>query len=216
MKFFLDTANLDTIKKYSPIIDGVTTNPSLIAKEQGAQRYHEMIKEICTLVEGPVSVEVLRNDRDGMIQEAQELAALSPNVVIKIPIGLEGLSAIQSLTDQGIKTNATLIFSVNQALLAAKAGASFLSIFVGRLDDTGHKGMDVVKDTVLVIQQYGFSSEVLSASIRNPQHVMEAARVGCHVATIPPAILVQMIQHPLTDIGLQKFMDDWKSGKGSY
>jgi len=212
MKIFLDSANSDAIKFYSPIIDGVTTNPSLIAKEQGSLGYHEMIREIAGLIKGPVSVEVISTDRDQMIQEAQDLASLAPNVVIKIPVRLEGIFVIHSLSNLGIRTNATLIFSLNQALLAAKAGASYLSIFVGRLDDIGQNGVDVVRDTVQVIRQYGFSSEVLAASIRHPQHVMEVAKVGSAIATIPPVILEQMTKHPLTDIGLATFMSDWKKG----
>lgn len=210
MKIFLDTANPELIKKYSPIIDGVTTNPSLIASEKGIPRFHEMIREIVHLVNGPVSVEVISTEYEEMIREAKILSSLSPHIVIKIPIGLEGLNAVQTLNKLSIKTNVTLIFSVNQALLAAKAGATFLSIFVGRLDDTGQNGMDVVKDAVRMVHEYRFSSEVLAASIRHPQHVLEAVRLGTHVSTIPPGILEQMVHHPLTDIGLSKFLDDWK------
>lgn len=211
MKIFLDTAHQDQIKKYSMIIDGVTTNPSLIAKEKGVSGYHGMIQSICDMVHGPVSAEVLSEDWEGMVKEAKILSALSSYVVVKIPIGMEGLYAIRELSSLGIKTNATLIFSVNQALLAAKAGATHLSIFVGRLDDIGQNGMEVVRDAVQIVNQYGFSSEVLAASIRHPQHMMEAAKVGSHVATVPPIVLEQMVNHPLTDIGLEKFMSDWKS-----
>lgn len=210
MKIFLDHANPDIIRKYSPIIDGVTTNPSLIAKEQCFTGYHDAIKQIVNLVNGPVSIEVISTDADTMIREAEEVTSISPNIVIKIPVGLEGFHAMKELTQKGIRTNATLIFSVNQALLAAKAGASYLSIFIGRLDDTGQDGVSVVRDTVQVVKNYGFKSEVLAASIRHPLHVMQVALAGSHVATIPPGVIEQMGRHPLTDKGLDIFLNDWK------
>lgn len=210
MKIFLDHANPDIIIKYSPIIDGVTTNPSLIAKEQFFSGYNDAIKQIVSLVDGPVSVEVLSTDGDAMVREAEELASISPNIVIKIPVGLDGFHAMKELAQKGIRTNATLIFSVNQALLAAKAGASYLSIFIGRLDDTGQDGVSVVRDTVQIVKNYGFQSEVLAASIRHPLHVMQVASVGSHVATIPPGVIDQMGKHPLTDKGLDIFLSDWR------
>ena len=212
MKIFLDHANPDLIRKYSPIIDGVTTNPTLIAKEKCFHGYKEAIKEISSQIRGPVSIEVLSPDHQRMIQEAKEFAALSPNIIIKIPVGLEGIYAIKDLSNIGIKTNATLVFSVNQALLAAKSGATYISIFVGRLDDIGHDGVYIVKETVNIIKSYGYQAEVIAASIRHPLHVMQVALVGVHVATIPPAVLDQMVKHPLTDIGLERFMSDWKNG----
>jgi transaldolase len=211
MKIFLDHANPEIIKKYSSIIDGVTTNPSLIAREQCFHGYHDAIKQITTLIDGPVSVEVLNTDANLIIREAEELASLSQNIVIKIPAGLEGFEAMKKLARKGIRTNATLIFSVNQALLAAKAGASYLSIFVGRLDDTGQDGVRVVQDIVQIVENYGFQSEVLAASIRHPLHVMQVALAGSHVATIPPGVIDQICKHPLTDKGLEIFLTDWKN-----
>ncbi|AOQ22744.1 Transaldolase [Moorella thermoacetica] len=213
MKLFLDTANLDEIKKANEmgVIRGVTTNPSIIARE--GRNFQQVIREICTIVNGPISVEVISNQADGMVEEAISLAAMHPNIVIKVPMTAEGLKAVKVLSAKGIRTNVTLIFSANQALLAASAGASFVSPFVGRLDDINHYGMKVVEETVTILRNYGFSTEVIAASIRNPLHVKKAALVGAHIATIPYSVLMQMVQHPLTDAGIEKFLADWEKVK---
>ncbi len=210
MKFFIDTANLDEIKKASEMgmVDGVTTNPSLIAKEGCG--FEERIKDICALVEGPVSAEVVSNDSTGMIEEAKRLADLAENVVIKIPMTTEGLKATKSLSALGIKTNVTLVFSPLQALLAAKAGATFVSPFVGRLDDISTDGMELISDIVQIYDNYNFSTEIIVASIRHPMHVLESARLGADIATIPYKVIAQLAKHPLTDIGLEKFLSDWQ------
>ena len=211
MKFFIDTANLDEIKEAAAlgILDGVTTNPSLIAKE-GAKDYKSLLKEICKVVDGPISAEVVSTDMKGMLAEAEELAAIHPNITIKIPIIKEGLKATKALSDRGIKTNVTLMFSPTQALLAAKAGATFVSPFVGRLDDISHVGMDLVEQIMTIYDNYGFATEVIVASIRNPLHVVEAAMIGAHISTIPFNVINQLVKHPLTDSGLEKFLADWK------
>ena len=210
MKFFIDTANLDEIREAAAmgILDGVTTNPSLAAKE--TRPYRELLAEICKIVDGPVSAEVIATDTAGMIREAEELVKIADNIVVKIPAILNGLTAIKTLHDRGIKTNATLVFSPTQALLVAKSGASYVSPFVGRLDDVSSDGMALIADIVQIYSNYVFQTEVLVASVRNPMHVVEAARIGADVCTIPLSVIKQLIQHPLTDIGLQKFLDDYK------
>jgi transaldolase len=214
MKFFIDTANLDEIReaKELGIIDGVTTNPSLVAKEgcQNREDFKKLIHEICEVVQGPVSAEVVSTDADGMVKEARELAEIHEHVVVKIPMITDGLKATRQLASEGIKTNVTLVFSPLQALLAAKAGATYVSPFVGRLDDISHTGMELVAQILEIYQNYIFETEILVASIRNPLHVLEAAQMGADVATIPFKVIAQLAQHPLTDIGMKKFLDDWK------
>ncbi|GAB6100457.1 fructose-6-phosphate aldolase [Halanaerocella petrolearia] len=214
MKFFIDTANLEEIKKATSlgVIDGVTTNPSLVARE-GDVDFHTRIKEICELIEGPVSAEVISLEAEGMIEEARELAELAPNVAVKIPMTEEGLKAVKVLENEGIKTNVTLVFSANQALLAAKAGATFISPFVGRLDDRAHEGMKLIEEINQILENYGLDSEIITASIRSPRHVKEAALIGADIATIPFGVVQKMSKHPLTDIGIQRFLDDWESTK---
>ncbi len=209
MKIFLDTANIGSIKSFVDmgVLDGVTTNPSLIAKEK--MDFLELVTEIVRVVPGPVNLEVVSQQFEGMVREGRDLASFGSNVVVKCPMTREGLVAVRRLTKEGIKTNVTLVFSPNQALLAAKAGASFVSPFIGRLDDAGHEGMKVIADTVQIYRNYGIETQVLVASIRHPVHVVEAAKLGAHVATMPPDVLDKMIQHPLTDIGLKRFLDDW-------
>jgi transaldolase len=211
MKIFLDTASIAEIKKgldYG-IIDGVTTNPSLIAKEGGGD-LKSAILEICSLVHGSVSVEALSLDAEGIIKEARELAAWHENVTIKIPVTEAGLEAISVLSHENIKTNMTLCFSANQALLGARAGATYVSPFVGRLDDIGHCGMEVVADAVEIFENYDLPTQVIAASLRHCPHVVEAARAGAHIATVPYSVLMQMVRHPLTDIGIARFAEDWK------
>ncbi|MFQ5499223.1 MAG: fructose-6-phosphate aldolase [Candidatus Zixiibacteriota bacterium] len=210
MKFFIDTANLDEIKSAAAmgVLDGVTTNPSLAAKETAP--YRDILKEICKVVDGPVSAEVLATERDGMIAEAEELVAIADNIVIKIPTILEGLKAIRALNERSIKTNATLVFSASQALLVAKAGASFVSPFIGRLDDISTHGMELIDSIVTIYHNYDFETEVLVASVRHPMHVVEAAMIGADVVTMPFKVINQLIKHPLTDIGLEKFLSDYK------
>jgi transaldolase len=213
MKFFLDTANLQEIAQAVRlgVIAGVTTNPSLIAKE--GKEFLPTVKEICQLVDGPVSAEVISLEAEQMIAEAHKLAALHENVVVKVPMCAAGLEAVHRLTADGIKTNMTLIFSANQALLAARAGATYVSPFVGRLDDIGNSGLQVVQDVVEIFAIHGLDTEVIAASIRHPDHVLQSARMGAHIATVPFKVLQQMMQHPLTDIGIDKFLADWvKSG----
>jgi transaldolase len=213
MQIFLDTANIDQIKQAAGlgIISGVTTNPSLLAKE-GHADYESATKKICKIVDGPVSVEVLAEDAEAMIKEARVKAAWAPNVNIKIPITAEGLKATSILSEEGIEVNITLCFSANQALLGALAGAAYVSIFVGRLDDVGQDGMQVVEDTLAILGNYpDLDAEVIAASIRHPMHVTYAAMAGADIATVPHAVLMQMIQHPLTDIGIKRFLGDWKS-----
>jgi transaldolase len=210
MKFFIDTANIDEITKAWElgVIDGVTTNPSLIAKE--GKDPVQILKAICSIVKGPVNGEVVGITADVMIKEAKELANIHKNIVIKIPMIAEGLKAVKKLSSMGIKTNVTLIFSANQALLAAKAGAAYVSPFVGRLDDISHHGMDIVEEILDIYANYLFETEVIVASVRNPLHVIDAARMGAHIATIPYSVITQLIKHPLTDIGLEKFLKDWE------
>jgi transaldolase len=210
MKFFIDTANIDEIKKawLLGVIDGVTTNPSLISKE--GKDPVALLREICGVVEGPVSAEAVTMTADEMVMEAESLAKIHENIVIKIPMIFEGLKAVKKLTGMGIKTNVTLVFSPSQALLAAKAGATYVSPFVGRLDDISHVGMEIVSEIIEIYENYMFETEVIVASVRNPLHVVEAARMGAHVATIPYSVIIQLIKHPLTDIGIQKFLKDWE------
>lgn len=210
MKFFIDTANLDEIKKglEMGMVDGVTTNPSLIAKE--SLPFTEIIAEICRLVDGPVSAEVVSLEADGMLAEAKELAKIADNIVIKIPMIVEGLKAVKKLAAEGIRTNVTLVFSAAQALLAAKAGASFVSPFVGRLDDIGTPSMELISDIATIYDNYGYESEIIVASVRSPQHVLDAALIGADIATIPLKVITQLAKHPLTDIGMEQFLADWE------
>lgn len=210
MKIFIDTANVEQIKKAWSlgVIDGVTTNPSLISKE--GREAVSLLKEICSIVNGPVSAEAVSMNSDEMVKEAEFLSKIHENIVVKIPMTEEGLKAVKRLSAMGIKTNVTLIFSANQALLAAKAGATYVSPFVGRLDDISHFGMDIVSDIVDIFENYMFKTEIIVASIRNPLHVLEAAKMGAHVATIPYSVIIQIIKHPLTDIGIDRFLEDWE------
>jgi len=214
MKFFIDTANLDEIREAKDlgIIDGVTTNPSLVAKEgcQSREDFKKLIHEICEVAQGPVSAEVVSTDVDGMVKEAKELAKIHEHVVIKLPMITDGLKATRRLAEEGINTNVTLVFSPLQALLAAKAGATYVSPFVGRLDDISQTGMELVAQILEIYQNYIFETEILVASIRSPLHVLEAAQMGADVATIPLKVIEQLAKHPLTDIGMKKFLDDWK------
>ena len=210
MKFFIDTANVEEISKANElgVLDGVTTNPSLIAKE--GKEPVALLKTICGIVDGPVSAEVVGLTADEMVKEARSLAKIHKNIVVKIPMIEEGLRAVKKLSAVGIRTNVTLVFSSTQALLAAKAGANFVSPFVGRLDDISHPGMALVSEIVEIYENYLFETEIIVASIRNPLHVVEAARMGAHIATIPYAVIRQLIRHPLTDVGLEKFLKDWE------
>ena len=213
MKFFIDTANLEQIKSAAEmgVLDGVTTNPSLAAKE--TTPYRELLAEICKVVPGPVSAEVLATEYDGMMKEGKELAKIADNIVVKIPTILEGLRAIKSLKEEGIQTNATLVFSPSQALLVAKAGATFVSPFIGRLDDVSTHGMDLIEQIVTIYHNYGFTTEVLVASVRHPMHVVEAALIGADVITMPYDVIKKLIKHQLTDIGLEKFISDYKKAQ---
>jgi len=210
MQFFLDTAIIDEIREAVEwgVVDGVTTNPSLVAKAGRPMR--DVIFEICELVDGPVSAEVLSLKADEMVSEAQKLAGIHPHVVVKIPMTEEGLKAVKRLSKLGIKTNVTLVFSPSQALLAAKAGATYVSPFVGRLDDISHEGMDIVREIVPIFEHYNLDTKVIVASVRHPRHVVEAALIGAHIATIPFKVLKQMVRHPLTDIGITRFLEDYK------
>ncbi len=213
MKFFIDTANLAEIKEANAlgVLDGVTTNPSLVAKE--GKEFIPLLKEICAIVDGPISAEVVSTDFDGMIKEAHDLAKIHKNIVVKIPLIKEGLKAVKALHGEGIHTNVTLCFSPNQALLAAKAGASYISPFVGRLDDISTDGMQLIEQIVTIYNNYGYQTEVLVASVRHPIHVVQAALMGAHVCTMPFKVIDQLIKHPLTDIGLERFLADWNKGK---
>jgi len=211
MKFFIDTANLDEIKEANEmgLIDGVTTNPSLIAKE-GKVDFKKHIAKICEITSGDVSAEVTALDVKGMLKEGREYAKIAPNVVIKCPLTLDGLKATRTFRDEGTKVNVTLCFSSAQALLAAKAGATYISPFIGRLDDIGQNGMSLISEIVQIYDNYNFSTEILVASVRNPMHIVESALLGAHVATIPFKVIQQLVQHPLTDKGLDSFLSDWK------
>jgi transaldolase len=210
MKFFIDTANIEEIKKAWAlgVIDGVTTNPSLISKE--GREAVSLLKEICSIVNGPVSAEAVSMTADEMVKEAEFLSKIHENIVVKIPMIEEGLKAVKRLSGMGIKTNVTLIFSPTQALLAAKAGATYVSPFVGRLDDISHFGMGIVSEIIEIYENYLFDTEIIVASIRNPLHVVEAAKMGAHIATIPYSVIIQLIKHPLTDIGIERFLKDWE------
>jgi transaldolase len=210
MKFFIDTANLDEIRQgvEMGMVDGVTTNPSLVARED--KPFIEILKEICAVVDGPVSAEVVSLECDGMLKEARELAKISDNIVVKIPMIVEGMKAVKQLSAENIDTNVTLVFSTAQALLAAKAGATYVSPFVGRLDDVSQSGMDLISDIMTIYRNYGYRSEVIVASVRSPMHVMEAAMIGADIATIPFKVIAQLAKHPLTDIGMEQFLADWE------
>jgi transaldolase len=214
MKIFIDTANVDEIRNAAclGVLDGVTTNPSLIAKE--GRDLRQVIDEICSIVDGPISAEVISLVSEEMVKEGRELSKIHKNVVIKIPMCEEGLKAVYMLAKEGIKTNVTLIFSAQQALLAAKAGASFVSPFMGRLEDIGNGGIQVIEDIASIFDYYGINTEIIAASIRNPMHVLDCAKVGAHIATVPYKVIMQMIKHPLTDVGIEKFLEDYnKSSK---
>lgn len=213
MKFFIDTANIEEIKKglEMGMVDGVTTNPSLIAREK--KPFAQILEEICAIVDGPISAEVVSLDAEGMLVEGRQLAALKANIVIKVPMITEGLKAVKQFAAEGIKTNVTLVFSATQALLAAKAGATYVSPFVGRLDDISLTGMDLVSDIMTIYDNYGYQTEVIVASIRNPVHVLDAALIGADIATIPYNVIAQLAKHPLTDIGMEKFLADWEKRK---
>jgi transaldolase len=215
MKIFVDTANLKEIREAASfgVLDGVTTNPSLISKE-GYKDVPKFYEEVCKIVPGPVSAEVIATDYNGMLKEGRELAKIAPNITIKVPLILEGLKAVKTFADEGIKTNVTLCFSPSQAVFAAKAGAAMVSPFIGRLDDISQRGMDIIEQIVQIYTNYGFTTKVLVASIRNPMHFVEACLAGADICTIPFKVLVQLIKHPLTDIGLEKFLSDWKKLNG--
>jgi len=210
LQIFLDTANTDEIRKASElgVISGVTTNPSLVAKE--GRDFKQVVKEITEIVDGPISAEAVSLDADKMLAEAIELSQIHPNIVVKLPITENGLKVTKECSKRGIKTNLTLVFSANQALLAALAGATYVSPFVGRIDDTGHDGIKLIYDIVEIFNNYGIDTQIISASIRHPIHVLESAKAGADIATVPPKVLAQMVKHPLTDIGIEKFLSDWK------
>lgn len=210
MKLFIDTANVDEIKEASTwgVISGVTTNPSLIAKER--RDFKKVVTEITQIVDGPISAEVIELNSEGMIREAEELAKIHENIVIKIPMTKEGLKSVKILNQKGIDTNVTLVFSANQALLAARAGAKYVSPFIGRMDDIGNDGMDIVKDIIEIFSIHNIKTKIISASIRHPKHVLEAARAGSHIATIPFNVLEKMLLHPMSDSGIKKFLKDWE------
>lgn len=213
MKLFIDTANLDEIKEVSSwgVLDGVTTNPSLIAKE--GRDFKTVVKEITDIVDGPISAEVVSLDHQGMLEEARDLVKIHKNIIIKVPMTKEGLKAVTIMDQEGIKTNVTLVFSANQALLAARAGASYVSPFVGRLDDIGNEGIYLVEDIAEIFDIYAIETEIISASIRHPIHVLQSAKAGAHIATIPYKVFNQMLVHPLTDSGIEQFLKDWESVK---
>ena len=216
MKFFIDTANLNEIRECAEmgLIDGVTTNPSLIAKEAGVD-FKEHIAAICQITPGDVSAEVTSLDAEGMIREGREYAKIAPNVVVKCPLTLDGLKATRALDSEGIKVNVTLCFPASQAILAAKAGATYISPFIGRLDDISHNGLQLISEIVEIYNNYSWKTQVLAASIRNPLHLVESARMGAHVSTIPYKVILQLVKHPLTDAGVEQFLSDWKkSGRG--
>lgn len=210
MKIFLDTANLGELREATEmgLLDGATTNPSLVAKEK--RPFRELVEEICRVVDGPVSLEVVAVESDGMVQQGRELAKIAPNVVVKLPTTTEGLKALRVLRGEGIRTNLTLCFSPSQALLVAKAGANYVSPFLGRLDDISHVGMDLIRTIRQIYDNYEFETKILAASLRNPLHVVDAALAGADVSTLPYAVFQQLIKHPLTDLGLKRFLDDWQ------
>jgi transaldolase len=213
MKIFLDTANVDEIREAASLglVDGVTTNPSLLAREKAP--YREVLAEICSMVEGPISAEVVATDAPGMVREGRDLSKIAPNIVVKVPLTADGLQAVRELKREGIRTNVTLCFSAPQALFAAKAGAFIVSPFVGRLDDIGADGMALIKDIRQIYRNYAFETQILVASIRNPLHVIEAAILGADIATMPAKVYQSLLKHPLTDIGLERFLDDWKKAE---
>jgi len=213
MKFFIDTANIAEIKEAASmgVLDGVTTNPSLVAKE--GKEFRKLLEEICAIVDGPISAEVLATEYEGMMKEARELSKIHRNIVVKVPLIKEGLMAVKSLKAEGIRTNVTLCFSPNQALLAAKAGAYFISPFIGRLDDVSQTGMDLIRQVVTIYRNYKYDTQVLVASVRHPLHVVEAALIGADICTMPFKVIESLIRHPLTDIGLERFLADWKKGQ---
>ena len=213
MKFFIDTANIAEIKEAASmgVLDGVTTNPSLVAKE--GKEFHKLLEEICAIVDGPISAEVISVDFDGIMKEGRELSKIHRNIVVKVPLIKEGLKAVKALKAEGIRTNVTLCFSPTQALVAAKAGAYFISPFIGRLDDISHSGMDLIRQIVTIYRNYQYETQVLVASVRHPLHVVEAAMIGADICTIPFKVIEQLIKHPLTDIGLQKFLEDWNKSQ---
>ncbi|EOQ18676.1 fructose-6-phosphate aldolase [Bacillus cereus] len=210
MKFFIDTANINEIKEANAlgVLAGVTTNPSLVAKE--GVDFHERIREICNVVDGPVSAEVISLEADKMIEEGKELAKIAPNVVVKVPMTTEGLKAVKAFSDLGIRTNVTLVFSAVQALLAARAGATYVSPFLGRLDDIGHNGMDLIRQIAEIFAIHGIETEIIAASVRHSVHVTDAALNGAHIATIPANVIASLVKHPLTDQGIEKFLADWE------
>lgn len=213
MKVFIDTANIDQIREVNSwgILDGVTTNPTLVSKEN--KDFKTLVKEICEIVDGPISAEAISLDAEGIITEGRELSQIHPNINVKVPMTEEGIKATKVLSGEGIDVNVTLVFSTAQALIACKAGARFVSPFVGRLDDIGHYGMDVVEETLEMLWNYDFETEVIVASVRHPTHVLEAARMGAHIATVPYGVLKKMFKHPLTDIGIERFLKDWEKVK---
>ena len=213
MKFFLDTANLDEIRAYQAlgIVDGVTTNPTLLAREKARGDFREVLKEICAIVDGPVNAEVVGESHDEMFEEGMKLARLHENIVVKVPMTVEGMKTVHALSREGIHTNVTLIFTANQALIAAKAGANYVSPFIGRLDDVSQFGVDVIKDIVTIFSNYGIETECLAASLRTPTHVIECATAGAHIATMPFKVLEMMFKHPLTDKGIAQFLKDWET-----
>lgn len=210
MKIFLDTANLEEIRRAKElgVLDGVTTNPTLLSRER--RPWRELVEEICRTVEGPVSLEAVSREATAIVEEARQLAAIHPNVVVKVPLDREGLRAMRRLAEEGIRVNATLVFSPLQGLLAAKAGASYISPFVGRLDDVSHDGMQLVEQLLSLLDNYGFEAEVIVASVRHPLHVLRAALLGADIVTVPWRVLEQMLQHPLTDVGIERFLQDWQ------
>jgi transaldolase len=212
MKLFIDSANLDEVRELAWLVDGVTTNPSLVAREKVP--FEETIARLCELVDGPVSAEVMSLVADEMVREARPLARIHKNVVIKVPMTEQGMKAVRTLSAEGIRTNVTLVFSANQALVAAKCGASYVSPFVGRVDDVGGGGMDLISDILDVYQNYVFSTEIIVASVRHPRHVFEAASLGADIATVPHAVLKQLFRHPLTDVGVERFLKDWEAARG--
>ena len=213
MKFFIDTANIAEIREAASmgVLDGVTTNPSLVAKE--GKDFRKLLEEICAIVDGPISAEVISVDFAGIMKEGRELSKIHKNIVVKVPLIKEGLKAVKALKAEGIRTNVTLCFSPTQALVAAKAGAYFISPFIGRLDDISHSGMDLIRQIVTIYRNYQYETQVLVASVRHPLHVVEAAMIGADICTIPFKVIEQLIKHPLTDIGLQKFLEDWKKSQ---
>lgn len=210
MKFFADTANIEEIKQIKKwgLLDGVTTNPTIISREN--RPFKEVVMDILNIVDGPVSLEVISTDAEGMVKEAIKLASLSPNVVVKIPMTTEGIMAVKELSGRGVKTNVTLTFSPTQALIAAKAGANYVSPFIGRWDDISTEGMQVVEDILTIFNNYGYKTEIIVASVRHPIHILQAARLGAHIVTAPFKVIEQLFHHPLTDIGLKRFLEDWK------